>query len=129
MVVTFEIDKTTPTIIHQTFKSPWTWKESRDSSDQIKDILNADPQQTYHIVSNFLEGQKIPTGSPLLQVRAALQNPPSNLGLVVVVTSSQFIRILIGGIQALADTVFGIKIYIGNSVEDAKQLIEDHESH
>lgn len=123
MPINIEVDSKTPHIIHQQFAGQWSWKDFRESNKQVWELLNLHPEQKFYVISDFMDGQVLPSGSPLLYARESFQKAPSNLDFLIIVVSSQFIKVLVTGFAPVARTVFGIQLHTCQSVDEAIQLI------
>jgi len=127
MPIQVDWDPNLPAIITYLLEGQWTWAEFFKASEQEFELVTAIPGQRYDVIANFTRTNHVPVGAAVSHVNRINQQRQQFGGLVVVLTSNQFIASLVK---------IGQKVYpIGNdnfrtakTLEEALTLITNHRS-
>jgi hypothetical protein len=123
MPIQVEWGNTQKTIIHSTFSESWTLDEYHGMIDAMhKLVITVD--HPVHFVSDFSNSKASP--AKLLSTGRHVENTMTeNSGINVVVNASGFLKAMANVSQKLF--LKDVQIYFADSIEEAHQLIAQHE--
>ncbi len=111
------------TILHSQFGETWTLEEYHDAIDQMYEMISSVPHRV-HIVSDFSRSRSSP--AKLLSIGAHIENRKAiNSGINVIIGATSFLKSMLQVAQRLY--LIDTEIYLANSVEEAYQLIQQHQ--
>ena len=115
------------TIILQTLSGNWAWDEIIDSNKtDIPNLMNSVPHDV-HIIVSLEDSPNLPSGSALLKGRDAATSLPDNLGLLLIVAPSKFVRVLVDMVSSIAIINGEHKMKSATTLEEAESIILAYE--
>lgn len=115
-----------PRVIFYRLEDQWTWAEYFAASEREFELVAPLQGERYDVIADFLDSSYIPVGAGVSHVhRMNQRRQQQQVGIVVVVTESQFIS----GLVKIGQKVYVGKndnFHIARTVREAVALIEAH---
>jgi hypothetical protein len=108
------------------FNGKWTWEEFSDAQRESNQLL-ATVDHAVYIIGNLQSGPNLPANA-LSAYRGFLEHSAENMGLIVLVGSSNFVKAMVGIFTRLMpNKVPGADFTFATTVRDAYALIAQHD--
>jgi len=113
------------TIILQILTDNWTWDELILSNKTDIPNLMATVNHEVHVIASLEESPSLPSGSALLKGRDAATGFPNNLGLLVIISPSKYVRVLVDMVSSIAIINDERKLKSAETIDNALKIIHD----
>ena len=125
MAISVEWGNEEHTIVYWVFNGKWTWEEFSDAQRESNQLL-ATVDHIVDIIGNLKRGPNLPPNA-LSAYQGLLEHSAENLGLIVLVGSSNFVKALVGIFSRMIPSkIPGADFTFAVTLREAYVIIEQH---
>lgn len=115
------------TIIIQTLSENWSWDELlSNNKTEIPQLMNQVDHEV-HIIVSLEDSPNLPSGSALMKGKDAVTELPDNLGLLVIVSPDQYVRVLVDMVSSITIINDKRKLKSASSIAQAQATLLEYE--
>jgi hypothetical protein len=115
-------DNDDKTIACYDFSDPWTWDQFHEAVTEIHAMVGSVTHKVDYIAD--MSVSRIAPGNAIFHIRHAIQDAPTNSGLLVVVGGSAYAGAILKVVSRFTNYV-----QVATTVKDAHSIIEKRQNH